>query len=138
MEIPKSLNSFYFNDKKIDLNNNPANNISINDNINNSDKIDIKFFKIFTDKHKIKVSSDIKVPKDLKKIWNELIKDGVLTMNDYQKIINSSMKLKSCQENKCQEFIKIIGDKLQENKGVISFIDNKNEISLNELKELLK
>jgi hypothetical protein len=63
MEIPKSLNSFYFNDKKIDLNNNPENNISINDNINNSDKIDIKFFKIFTDKHKIKLVVILKYQK---------------------------------------------------------------------------
>lgn len=139
MEINKSVNSFQTQGIKADLTTKKQHNIDNNEsNLDKSYHLDIKDFKIFKNNNKIKVNHDIKVPKELKQIWNELIKDGILTNNDYQKIINSSMKLKTSQKTYCQEFIKKLGDKLQENKGIISFIDNDSEISLKELKESLK
>lgn len=103
-----------------------------------ADKLDIKTFKLFTDKHTIKVSDDIKVPKLLKKLWTEVIKDGVLTMGDYEKITKLSNDLKINNTTEFQEFIKTIEDKLLVNKGVISFIENNSEISMKELSDLLE
>lgn len=137
MEIFNSLNNYF---KDIKSKNTP--NVQKNDSdyipTINSDKIDIKMFKIFTNKDNIKVSDDIKVPKQLKKVWNELIKDGVLTMLDYEKIVKLSKDLKIDNKSEFQEFIKTIENKLMINKGVISFLEDNEEISLKELNDFLQ
>lgn len=103
-----------------------------------TDKLDINSFKVSSiTQPKIKIPDDIKVPEQLKDILNDSIKDGVLTKDDYQKIVKSSMGLKNNTFSESYEFIKTLGDKLQENKGVVFFVDNEDEISLNELNELL-
>ena len=108
-----------------------------NQNSISVDKINISSFKTSTAQNKIKISNDIKVPEQIKEIWDEVTKDGILTTDDYQKVVKSSMTISNTNFIESYDFIKTMGDKLQANKGVVFFVDHQEEVSLNELNELL-
>ena len=139
MEIPKSTHSAW----------NDANNINRNfldfnlkkdiaPDTQPSDKFEKnKFMTIGAIQSKIKIPSDTKVPEHLRSIWNEVIKDGFLTKDDYKKIVKLAISLSSTKFLESYDFIKGLGDKLQANKGIVFFAEEEEEISLNELNELL-
>lgn len=139
MEIPKSSHSVCNNAKKINRNSSDLNlKKTIAPETQPSDKFEkSRFMTIGAIHSKIKLPDDIKVPEHLKGIWNEVIKDGFFTNDDYKKIVKLAISISSTKFLESYDFIKGLDDKLQANKGIVFFYDQEDEISLNELNELL-